>query len=121
MTARLRRSFMPKIASGGHGFRSENMAHHRNNEEHDPSSRTTTEISAIMRRTLERGGPPAVVHRDGETVPILRLDFGEKEPSLKHISWDEFKDIFESNKLEFLYQEHVKSGQTSRFCEFISR
>lgn len=121
MTARLCRSIVPKTASDGHGFRSENMARHKGDEEHDPSSRTTTDISEIMRWAVERGGTPAVVQRDGETMPILRLDFGEKEPSLKHISWGEFKDIFEANRLKFLYQEHVKSGQMSRFCKFISR
>ena len=74
-----------------------------------------------MRWTLEWGGPPAIVRQDGEIFLILRTGLGEKEKSLQPISWDEFKDIFESRKLQFLYQEHVRSGAMSRLCKLGAR
>ncbi|MDF1586128.1 hypothetical protein [Marinimicrococcus flavescens] len=95
-------------------------------------SRTTTDHAAIKRWAEERGGRPAVVaatHRDegaarpGEAGGILRIDFegtGDA-PGLETISWDEFFEIFEANKLAFLHQEKTSDGSTSRFFKLVSR
>ena len=52
---------------------------------------------------------------------ILRIDFGEPEESLEEIDWDEFFEIFESNKLAFLYQDKTSDGGESRFNKLVER
>jgi hypothetical protein len=54
---------------------------------------------------------------------ILRIDFpgrGDDE-SLEEISWDEWFEAFESNRLAFLCQEETKEGEESRFSKLVSR
>jgi len=41
--------------------------------------------------------------------------------SLEAISWDEFFEGFDDNKLAFLYQEETKEGKQSRFSKLIER
>lgn len=72
-----------------------------------------------------RGGVPATVKstkHDGE-AGVLRIDFPgyRGEESLEHISWDEFFEKFDENKLAFLYQNKTQSGELSRFGKFVSR
>ncbi|WVT75662.1 hypothetical protein QM996_25790 (plasmid) [Sinorhizobium chiapasense] len=52
---------------------------------------------------------------------ILRIDFGEAEPNLEPISWDEFFRIFDHNKLLFLRQDKTADGSLSRFNKFVGR
>ena len=67
----------------------------------------------------ERGGQPARVKgtgKDGDPG-LLRIDFpgrGEDEV-LESVSWEDFFDAFERNKLAFVYQEQTADGQESRF------
>jgi len=84
------------------------------------SSQTTTEHDKIRKWAEERGGRPSMVDTKGKGG-ILRIDFGEKEENLKEISWDEFFEIFDSNKLAFLYQDKTKDGGESRFNKFVER
>ena len=54
---------------------------------------------------------------------MLRIefpDYGDDE-DLEQITWEEFFEKFEEKDLAFLYQEKTKSGDTSRFFQFVSR
>lgn len=80
-------------------------------------SRKTTNHDEIRRWAEARDGRPARV----QDTAILRIDFGEPEDNLEEIDWSEFFRIFDENKLEFLYQEKLESGETSRFAKFVDR
>ena len=82
-------------------------------------SKITTNHDELRRWVEARGGHPARV-KDTE---LLRIDYPgfSGEDSLEKISWEEFFDAFDKNKLAFLYQEKLESGETSRFSKFIDR
>ena len=87
------------------------------------AAKTTTDHDTIRKWCEERDGHPSTV---GETVEsgepgVLRIDFGEEEPNLLGISWQEFFDKFDEEKLAFLYQDVTDDGSKSRFCKLISR
>jgi hypothetical protein len=84
------------------------------------SSNTTTDHDEIRKWAEKRKGNPAKVKTKGEGG-ILRIDFGEPEDNLETISWDEFFEIFDENKLAFLYQDETRDGGTSRFNKFVNR
>ena len=82
-------------------------------------SKVTTNHEEIRRWTEERGGWPATVkttEKNGKPG-ILRIDYPGYggEDTLDRISWEEFFDAFEKNKLAFLYQD----DKDSRFSKFI--
>jgi hypothetical protein len=83
-------------------------------------SKTTTDHDEIRKWAEGRDGHPAMVDTKGQGG-ILRIDFGEPEDSLKQISWEEFFEIFDKNKLAFLYQDKTKDGGKSRFNKFVER
>lgn len=87
------------------------------------SAKTTTDHETIRRWAERRGGRPARVKgTGGNSDPgMLRLDFGERDPSLAEISWQEFFEKFDENDLAFLYQEETASGEESRFSKFVER
>ena len=82
-------------------------------------SKTTTDHEEIRRWVEERGGHPARV----EGTNLLRIDYPgfSGEDTLEEISWDELFQIFDKNKLAFLYQEETKDGGESRFSKFVER
>jgi hypothetical protein len=89
--------------------------------------KTTTNHDEIRRWAEERGGRPATVKgtegkkgKDHE-AGVLRLDFQEPDEGLEKISWDEFFEKFDQEKLAFLYQDETSGGETSRFHKFINR
>lgn len=86
---------------------------------------TTTDHRTIQRWVEERGGCPARVKRTGRKGDpgILRIDYTgfSGKQSLEKISWDEFFEWFDKNKLAFLYQDRKKSGEPSTFSKFVSR
>jgi hypothetical protein len=85
---------------------------------------TTTDHDLIRRWAERRGGRPASVRgtEQNEQAGVLRLDFEPRdEPGLELISWDEFFNKFDEEKLAFLYQEETSSGSLSRFHKFIDR
>jgi len=84
------------------------------------ASQTTTDHNKIKSWAEARDGHPARVKTSGEGG-ILRIDFGKPEESLEEISWDEFFEIFDENKLEFLYQDKTQDGKISRFSKFVAR
>ncbi len=88
-------------------------------------SKTTTDHDTIRRWVEERGGRPARVKGtgSGDDPGLLRIDYpgrGDDE-SLEEISWEDFFEAFEENKLAFLYQEETKEGEESRFSKLVSR
>jgi hypothetical protein len=87
-------------------------------------SRMTTDPEEIRRWAEARGGVPAAVSgtkRRGE-VGIIRIDFPDgPEPSLEHISWDEWFQKFNENGLALVYQEKTSGGQPSRFNKIVKR
>jgi hypothetical protein len=84
------------------------------------SSKTTTSHEEIRKWAESRDGHPAVIKTRGKGG-VLRIDFGEPEEDLEQISWDEFFQIFDENKLAFLYQDKTQDGGTSRFNKFVER
>ena len=84
------------------------------------TSHTTTSHDKIRAWAEARKGRPARVKTKGEGG-ILRIDFGTPEENLEEIGWDEFFEIFDDNKLAFLYQDETQDGKTSRFSKFVAR
>ena len=82
-------------------------------------SKTTTNHDEIRRWVEERGGSPARV----KETDLLRIDYPgfNGEDTLEKISWEEFFVSFDENKLAFLYQDKLESGETSRFSKLIDR
>ena len=88
------------------------------------TSKTTTNHDEIKRWVSERGGQPAKVKgtEKGDSA-LLRIDYPgfSGEDTLEPITWTEFFDVFESNKLAFLYQDKTEDGKESRFSKLINR
>ncbi|MBW6425405.1 hypothetical protein KX729_28670 [Rhizobium sp. XQZ8] len=84
------------------------------------SSETTTDHKTIQKWAEAREGRPAII-RNGKEGGVLRIDFREKEEEFDEIGWDEFFDVFDKNKLAFLYQDKTRDGETSRFNKFVER
>jgi hypothetical protein len=83
-------------------------------------AKTTTNHETIRRWAEERGGRPARVKATGKDDPgMLRLDFGERDPALEEISWDEFFEKFDESDLTFLYQEETAPAKEGRFDELV--
>jgi hypothetical protein len=87
-------------------------------------SNTTTNHEEIRKWVEDRGGSPAIVKgtEQGDSA-LLRIDYPgySGEDTLETIGWDEFFQIFDDNKLAFLYQEKTEDGGKSRFSKFVNR
>jgi hypothetical protein len=82
----------------------------------------TTDHEIIRRWVEEREGRPSRVKGTGRGAGgVLRVDFREPEDELEEITWDEFFEIFDNNKLAFLHQDKTAGGATSRFHKFVER
>jgi hypothetical protein len=86
-------------------------------------AKTTTDHKQIRKWAEARDGRPASVGGTGKEgeAGVLRLDFGPKEDKLDEISWDEFFEKFEQEKLAFLHQDKTADGHVSRFHKFVRR
>jgi hypothetical protein len=91
----------------------------------ESDTRKTTDHDEIRRWVEEHGGTPATVRgtEGDDEAGVLRIDFpgGSGEDELEHISWDEWFDKFEREKLAFLYQERKAGGEDSTFFKLVSR
>ncbi|GAB3533746.1 hypothetical protein GCM10027403_08280 [Arthrobacter tecti] len=89
------------------------------------SSQTTTDHDEIRKWVESNDGKPASVKgtEGNDDAGVLRIDFpgGAGEDSLEHISWDEWFEKFDDNKLAFLYQEEKASGESSTFFKLVNR
>lgn len=87
-------------------------------------SARTRDHDTIRRWIEERGGSPAAVKatESGGDPGLLRINFPgySGDDRLEEISWDDFFAKFDEKNLEFLYQDEMKSGETSRFWKFVS-
>ena len=86
-------------------------------------AKTTTDHNTIRKWAEARGGKPASVggtRKKGEPG-VLRLDFEPTDKELNEISWADFFDKFEKEKLAFLYQDRTADGSVSRFHKFVQR
>ena len=89
-------------------------------------SHTTTDHDQIRRWAETRNGVPATVKgtpAGGEHAGLLRIyfpEYSEKESLLK-ISWEDFFEKFEEQKLALLYQERTKEGDLSYFFKLVRR
>ncbi len=88
-------------------------------------SHTTTDHDEIRRWVEEHDGKPASVKgtEGGDSAGVLRIDFpgGAGDDQFEHLSWDDWFEKFESEKLAFLYQEEKASGEDSTFHKLVSR
>jgi hypothetical protein len=89
------------------------------------SSQTTTDHDEIREWVEAREGKPATVKGTGgkNDAGLLRIDFpgGAGEDKLQEISWEEFFEKFDEQKLAFLYQDEKKDGEQSYFNKLVSR
>ncbi len=87
----------------------------------------TIDHEEIRRWAEARGGKPACVRGTGGRrgrgdVGMIRLDFPTgNESKLGHITWDEWFNAFEENKLALVYQDKTADGRQSRFNKIIGR
>lgn len=82
------------------------------------AAETTVDHATIKEWAERRNGHPAKIGTDRPGA-ILRIDSDEPEERLKPVSWDQLFEIFEINKLAFLYQEKTIDGRLSCFKRFI--
>ena len=90
----------------------------------DHGSHTSIDHEEIRKWAEERGGEPACVRGTGDKkdAGVIRIDFPTgPEPSLQQITWDEWFEKFDHNKLALVYQEHTAAGEVSRFNKIVSR
>jgi len=89
------------------------------------SATPTTDHDEIRRWAEDRGAEPACVKgtRGRGGTCMIRLDFPgySGEDSLEHISWDEWFENFDKNRLALLKQEKTARGQKSNFNKLVSR
>lgn len=85
--------------------------------EREGRSLATTHHEVIRQWAEERNGVPATVEgtEHGDHLGVLRIDFGGENDKLRHISWEEWFETFDSRGLNFIYQEQRSDGQQSNF------
>ena len=89
------------------------------------ASKTTTKLPEIKKWAEERDGKPSKVKstEGKQGGGIIRIDFPgySGEDTLEEISWEEWYEIFNEEKLAFLYQDETKDGKESRFFKLVNR
>jgi hypothetical protein len=85
------------------------------------SAKATVDRDEIRKWVEERGGFPAHVKRTGRSKDpgVLRIDYPgySGQGTLERMSWDEWFEWFDRDKLAFLYQDE----SDSRFSKLVSR
>jgi hypothetical protein len=85
----------------------------------------TTDHDEIRQWAEARGGKPARVKGTGDDDDpgILRIDFpgGADGESLEHISWDEWFEKFDQQRLAAILQQQKSDGEPSTFIRLVSR
>jgi hypothetical protein len=86
-------------------------------------AKLTTDHVTIRRWAEAREGKRARVHSTGDT-DLLRIDCpssNDDETELEELTWDEFFERFDDQRLAFVYQERTAAGARSRLNRFVSR
>ena len=87
------------------------------------ASFTTRDHDVIRRWAESRGGVPADVRGTGDggsgSAGVLRIEFRDEADRLEDVGWDDFFSTFDTSDVDFLYQERVRTGATSRFHKFV--
>lgn len=81
---------------------------------------STRDHSRIKRWVDERQGAAATTHRDNQGRAVkLSIEFpsARSAPQPEQISWDEFFEAFDRQKLVFRYQERAADGTLSQAFE----
>jgi anaerobic selenocysteine-containing dehydrogenase len=89
-------------------------------------SNKTHDHQTIKEWTETRNGVPAKIKGtgNGNDVGVIRIHFPEvsqNSDQFQKISWEEFFNEFEKNKLDFLYQEKKEDGELSTFHKLVNR
>src|SRR3954451_19497914 len=80
-------------------------------------SLATTSHEVIRQWAEQRDATPATVEgtEHGDSLGVLRFDFGGDSDRLRHVSWQEWFDTFDSRRLNFIYQQERSDGNQSNF------
>ena len=84
----------------------------------------STDHDVIRKWAEDRGGTPATAPgtEHGGHLGVLEFDFpGYGGENLSHVSWEDWFDTFDRRGLEFVYQEHLRSGNPSNFFQVRQR
>ena len=86
-------------------------------EERHGQSLATRNHDVIRQWADSRKASPATAGQERKnSVGVLRMDFpGYGGKRLRTVSWEEWFESFDSNKLVFLFQEHRADGSPSNF------
>lgn len=86
-------------------------------------SQQTTDHDEIKDWATSRDGKPArVKDTNSNDAGIIRITFAENpSDKLEEISWDEWFEAFDDNKLALIYQDKTSDGDTSQFNKLVSR
>ena len=88
-------------------------------------TRTTTDHDEVRQWVEDHGGKPVRVKGTGsdDDVGLLRIDFpgGAGEDRLEPITWNEWFEKFDENRLAFVYQERKATGEDSTFFKLVRR
>ncbi|GAB3361179.1 hypothetical protein GCM10027566_27440 [Arachidicoccus ginsenosidivorans] len=86
-------------------------------------SQTTTNHEAIKAWVEAREGRPSIFQASkNDDSAILRIDIPgySNENALMPISWDKFFKIFDSEALQFFYQDTTEEGKMSNFNKIVA-
>lgn len=85
-------------------------------------AQTTTNHEAIKAWVEAREGRPSIIQASKNDSAILRIDIpgNSNENALMPISWDKFFKIFDSEVLQFLYQDTTEEGKMSNFNKIVA-
>lgn len=77
---------------------------------------TTTSHDEIRTWIEGRSGHPASQGPGGRR---LRIDFGNGDANIRRITWEEFFRRFDSENMQFVYQNSDPFGSTSRYYRIV--
>ena len=90
------------------------------------TSEQTHNHDEIRKWAEKRGGIPARIKGTdkNDDEGILRIHFTENssdDEKFEEIDWNDFFNMLDENKLDLLYQDTKKDGETSTFHKFVKR
>lgn len=89
-------------------------------------SEITNDHKKIQAWAEGREGVPAKIKSTGKDDEdgVLRIHFpkhSNNDDRFEEISWEDFFENFDKNKLNFLYQDKKEDGELSTFHKFVQR